>query len=144
MADRDRPTSTIHRTNGDEEHRRVRVERTRALPDIEQTEIVQGAKPGSRFARRVREGERRFERGEDEATFRATERATAPRTGAQRFWRSLRKVAVGSADLVGGGGGAAAAEGQGAGRVLVGRAVVERRTRRTRSCSCWWRRARAR
>lgn len=79
----------------DDDHRRVRVERKQGLPDIEQSEIVHGAKPGSRFARRVREGDRRFARGGDESTFRATERATAPRTGSQRFWRSVRKIAVG-------------------------------------------------
>ncbi len=80
----------------EDEHLRVRVPRPTPVPDVEQSEIVRGTKPGSRYARRVREGERHFERGEDEATFRATERATAPRTGAQRFWRNVRRVAVGS------------------------------------------------
>ncbi|HYM15138.1 MAG TPA: APC family permease [Dehalococcoidia bacterium] len=79
----------------DERHARVRVPR-RSAPDVETTEIVRGAKPGSRFARRVRSGERHFERGADEGTFRATDRATAPRTGAQRFWRGVRRLAVGS------------------------------------------------
>jgi amino acid transporter len=77
-------------------HERVRVPRRQPLPDVEATEIVKGTKPGSRFARRVREGERRFARSEDEGTFRATHRATAPRTGAQRFWTQVRKVAIGS------------------------------------------------
>ena len=66
-------------TNGGDVHERVRVPRRQELPDVEATEIVKGTKPGSRFARRVREGDRRFARGEDEGTFRATERATAPR-----------------------------------------------------------------
>jgi amino acid transporter len=66
------------------------------LADIETTEIVRGAKPGSRFARRVRVGERRFEHGIEEATYRATDLATAPRTPAQRFWRNVRRVAIGS------------------------------------------------
>jgi amino acid transporter len=79
----------------DEGPTRIRVPRP-AAADLETTEIVRGAKPGSRFARRVRESERRFERGEHEATFRATERATAPRTGAQRFWRGVRRLLVGS------------------------------------------------
>ena len=74
----------------------MRVPRRRTLPDVEATEIVKGAKPGSRFARRVRTAERHFERGEDEGTFRATDRATAPRTGAQHFWSRVRKVAIGS------------------------------------------------
>ena len=60
--------------NGGDIHDRVRVPRRQALPDVEATEIIKGAKPGSRFARRVREGERRFARSEDEGTFRATEK----------------------------------------------------------------------
>jgi amino acid transporter len=79
-----------------DEPRSVRIPR-RALepPDIEQTELVRGAKPGSRYARRVRAGERRFERSA-EGTFRATERATAPRTTAQQIWRRIRRIGVGS------------------------------------------------
>lgn len=68
----------------------------RPVPEVETTEIHRGAKPGDRFARRVRRRERRFEQRADEATYRATDLATAPRTGAQRFWRGIRKVAVGS------------------------------------------------
>jgi amino acid transporter len=64
--------------------------------DVEGTEIVRGAKPGSRYARRVRAGERKFQRGEEEGTFRATDRATAPRTVGERVWRRVRKVAVGA------------------------------------------------
>ncbi|HEY8171466.1 MAG TPA: APC family permease [Dehalococcoidia bacterium] len=79
----------------DEKHLRIRIPRS-APADLETTEIVRGAKPGTRFARRVREGNRRFARGDDEGTYRATERATAPRTDAQRLWRSIRRVAVGS------------------------------------------------
>jgi amino acid transporter len=79
-----------------EEPTHVRVPRKHALPDVESTEILRGSKLGSRFARRVRVGDRRFERSEDEGTFRATQVATAPRTGAQRYWRSLRRVALGS------------------------------------------------
>jgi amino acid transporter len=75
---------------------RYRVPRRRAPSDVEQTEIFRGAKPGTRYARRVRTRERRFERGEDEGTFRATARATAPRTAAQRLWQSIRRVSVGS------------------------------------------------
>ena len=85
-----------HNDGNSDEHRRVRVERQRALPDMEAAEIVKGQKPGTRFARRVREGQRRFERGEDEGTFRATDRATAPRTPAQAFWTNVRKVAFGA------------------------------------------------
>jgi len=78
-----------------EEPTHIRVPRKR-IPDVESAEILRGSKLGTRFARRVRVGERRFERGEDEGTFRATQVATAPRTGAQRFWRSARRVFVGS------------------------------------------------
>ncbi len=79
-----------------DEPRAVRVPRRRPdLPEVEQSEVVRGAKPGTRYARRVRAGERRFERA-DEATFRATARATAPRTAAQQFWRRVRRVFVGS------------------------------------------------
>ncbi len=74
----------------------MRVPRKRALPDVESAEILRGSKLGTRFARRVRVGERRFERTEEEGTFRATQVATAPRTGPQRFWRSARRVLVGS------------------------------------------------
>ena len=91
MADQPEPD-----LSDDEAHRRIRVPRGGHLPGVEQTEIVRGTKPGSRFARRVRTADRRFERGEDEGTFRATARATAPRSGAEAFWRRIRKVAVGS------------------------------------------------
>src|SRR6185295_10888162 len=59
---------------------RVRVPRPGSTPNVEATEIVRGAKPGSRFARRVRTAERHFERGTEEGTYRATSRATAPRS----------------------------------------------------------------
>ena len=80
----------------DAEPSSVRIPRRSALPDVESTEIRRGAKPGSRYARRVRSRERRFERDEAEGTFRATNVATAPRTGPQRFWRGLRKLTVGA------------------------------------------------
>ncbi len=80
-----------------EERTSIRIPRPRApIPEVETSELVRGAKPGSRYARRIRSRERKFERGEAEATYRATERATAPRTQAQQFWRRVRKVAVGS------------------------------------------------
>jgi len=76
---------------------RVRVPRsTRAPLDVEGTEILRGAKPGSRYARVMRTGDRKFQRGEEEGTFRATDRATAPRTAGERVWRRVRKVAVGA------------------------------------------------
>ncbi|MHB8376407.1 MAG: APC family permease [Dehalococcoidia bacterium] len=82
--------------HGAEEPRAVRVPRRPAgLPEVEQTEVFRGAKPGTRYARRVRAGDRRFERS-GESTFRATGRATAPRTAAQQFWRRVRRVFVGS------------------------------------------------
>lgn len=66
------------------------------LPDVEQHEILRGSRPGTRYARRVRAGERRFERGEEEGTIRATRVATAPRTAAQRAWERVRRVAIGA------------------------------------------------
>ena len=82
--------------DADDEHQAYRVPRRSSGPEVEQTEIFRGAKPGSRYARRVRESERHFAPGEDEGTFRATDRATAPRSGAGRAWRSVRKVFVGA------------------------------------------------
>jgi amino acid transporter len=82
-------------SNEDERGERVRIPR-RAATDVEQTEILRGAKAGSRYARRVRARDRRFERGDIEGTIRATDIATAPRTGLQSFWRRVRRVAVGS------------------------------------------------
>ena len=75
---------------------RIRVSRATGLPNVEGTEIIRGAKPGSRFARRVRTTQRHFERGSDEGTFRATARATAPRSRGESIWRSVRKVFVGA------------------------------------------------
>jgi amino acid transporter len=79
-----------------EEPTRIHVPRRRAIPDVESAEILRGSKAGTRFARRVRAGERRFERREDEGSYRATPRATAPRTGPQRFWRSAKRLLVGT------------------------------------------------
>lgn len=77
------------------ERERVRIPRREVeTPAIEQTEIVRGAKPGSRFARRVREGDRRFR--ESEGVLLATERASQPRSRAQQFWRSFKRFIVGS------------------------------------------------
>lgn len=74
----------------------VRLPRRAAVPEVEGTEIVRGAKPGSRFARRVREGDRRFARGDDESTFTATKRAMAPRTRGQMVWQRIKRVAIGT------------------------------------------------
>ena len=38
----------------DEKHLRIRIPRRAPVPDVETTEIVRGAKPGTRYARRVR------------------------------------------------------------------------------------------
>ena len=72
-----------------------RIPRTRQPADLEQTEILKGAKPGTRYARRIRAGERRFEAG-DEGTIRATARATRPTTAGGRLWQGVRRVFVGS------------------------------------------------
>ncbi len=84
--------------NGDAppERARFRVQRGGPVTEVETAEIVRGAKPGSRYARRVRAGERRFERGEDEGTFRATDRATAPTSATGRLLRRVRRVAFGA------------------------------------------------
>ncbi len=79
------------------ERERVRVpRRSTGMADVEATEIVRGAKPGSRYARRVRAGERHFERGDDEGTFRATNRSTAPRTRGAQVWQRIKRVAIGT------------------------------------------------
>ncbi len=101
MADEGNPGQRVEHqppteANGDEPSR-IRISRpAQTIGDVESTSIVRGAKPGSRYARRVREGDRRFARGDDESTLRATARATAPRSGSEAFWRRIRKVAVGS------------------------------------------------
>jgi amino acid transporter len=74
---------------------RIRIPRSN-VPSVEGTEILRGAKPGQRRARLIRPGQRRFERGEEEGTIRATDRATAPRTGAERLWRRVRRTVIGS------------------------------------------------
>ena len=79
-----------------DEQSRVKVPRRQTTPEVEGTELVHGRKAGTVYARRVRESERRFQRGDEEGTFRATERATAPRPSAGRLWRRIRRVAVGS------------------------------------------------
>jgi amino acid transporter len=84
-----------HAPKAEHEGERVRVQRP-GRPDVEGTEIVQGRKAGTQYARRVREGERKFERGADEGTFRATRRATAPGTRGGRFFERLRRVLFGA------------------------------------------------
>ena len=79
-----------------EERSKVRVTRKQALPEVEATELVHGRKAGSVYARRVREGDRKFQRGTEEGTFRATDRATAPRTRGERSWQRIRRFFVGS------------------------------------------------
>ena len=79
-----------------EEPHAVRVPRRSQPAEPEQSEMVRGAKPGSRYARLIRAGERRFQPADQTGTIRATERATAPRTRAERFWRNVRRVAIGS------------------------------------------------
>lgn len=100
MAESARPEEQAHRTPDGQpppgERERIRIPRQAPIPEVESTEIVRGAKPGARFARVVRTGQRRFERGGDEGIIRATERATAPRTRSEQFWRRLRRVFVGS------------------------------------------------
>jgi amino acid transporter len=93
----DPETGRVHEDGREQraEPTRLRISRQQQ-DDVEQTEIVKGAKPGSRFARRIRAGERRFERGDEEGTYRATDRATAPSTRFGRFSRRVRRIAVGS------------------------------------------------
>jgi amino acid transporter len=79
-----------------EEHERVRIPRKQGAFEVEGTEIVHGRKAGSVYARRVRESDRKFERGTEEGTFRATKRATAPRTATGRFFERLRRVLFGA------------------------------------------------
>jgi amino acid transporter len=78
------------------EPRKLRLTRAPQPPVVEAAEIVRGAKPGSRYARRKRAQERRFETGEDEGVVRVTRRGTAPRTASQRMWRDARRVLFGA------------------------------------------------
>lgn len=91
----EQPADGAAPANGDA-HEVVRLPRRPAVPDVEGTEIVRGAKPGSRFARRVREGDRRFARGDDDGTVTATKRASAPRTRGQMVWQRIKRVAIGT------------------------------------------------
>jgi amino acid transporter len=60
---------------------------------IEQPAILRGTLPGERFVRLQRPGSRRFaRRGE---TLVATDVATAPRDSLGRFWKTIRRIAVG-------------------------------------------------
>jgi hypothetical protein len=79
-----------------EEPHAVRIPRRAQPAEPEQSEMVRGAKPGSRYARLIRAGERRFQPVGETGTIRATERATAPRPRAERCWRNVRRVAIGS------------------------------------------------
>ncbi|MEX2246722.1 MAG: APC family permease [Dehalococcoidia bacterium] len=80
----------------DAEPTRYRVPRRRVAEDVEPAEIIRGSQSGSRFARRIRPNQRRFERSPDEGVFTATARATAPRTRAEQLWMRVRRVAVGT------------------------------------------------
>ena len=94
MADEPKPdgpvTPPADGAQSSEDRSRVRISRRGNLPDVEGTEMVHGRKAGTVYARRVREGERKFQKGEDEGTFHATHRATAPRTGAERLWQRMQ------------------------------------------------------
>ena len=61
-----------------------------------QAEIYTGSKPGTRYARLMRAGDRRLERGESEGTLRATYRAETPRTATGRLWRQFKRVTIGA------------------------------------------------
>jgi amino acid transporter len=75
---------------------RVRLRRAPHLAGVEPAEMVQGAKPGTRFARRVRDRERRFQPTDAEGVITATRHATAPRTRAGHAWARVRMLTVGS------------------------------------------------
>ncbi|HXH21343.1 MAG TPA: APC family permease [Dehalococcoidia bacterium] len=77
-----------------DESRVIRLQRRAGHPRLESPERLTGSKPGQSAVRIVRPRERRFEQPE-EGTLVATERAIAPRTGAERLWRAVRRVAVG-------------------------------------------------
>jgi amino acid transporter len=78
-----------------DDKRVIRLPRQPQEHDVESPGIVSGSRPGQRSVRLIRTRDRRFQR-QDEGTLLATERAIAPRTGFERFLRSVRRVAVGS------------------------------------------------
>ena len=79
-----------------DDRRRIRVARHDVRSVAEPAEIVRGGKPGTRFARRIREAERHFRPSASDGVITATPRATAPRSGAERAWARVRAVALGS------------------------------------------------
>ena len=90
-------TDTVGQDPAEDPAARVRLRRRAArLASVEPAEIVQGAKPGTRFARRVRDRERRFQPTDDEGVITATPNATAPRTRAGHAWARVRMFTVGS------------------------------------------------
>ncbi len=80
--------------NGDDDKRVIRLPR-RSESQPEQPEVMHGSKPGQKSVRLIRPSERRFQ-SDDEGNLVATARAIAPRTRAERMWRGVRRVAVGS------------------------------------------------
>jgi amino acid transporter len=84
-------------TNAPDEREREAAPRRRPEFNPEsQTEIYYGTKPGTRYARLTRVGERRFERGETQGTIRATEVADLPRTAAGRALRLFKRTLLGA------------------------------------------------
>src|SRR4051794_11491554 len=74
----------------------IRLPRQRHIaPDVEQPAVMHGSKPGHRMVRLPRAGQRRFERSGD-SSFQATQVATAPRSGFERTWGKVRRVAIGA------------------------------------------------
>jgi len=80
---------------GASDNRVIRLPRPSQGPQLESPELLAGSLPGRKTVRLVRPRNRRFER-RDEGTLRTTERAIAPRTRAERLWKGVRRVAVGS------------------------------------------------
>ena len=82
-------------TQYDDDRQVIRLPRQRLNDDPEQPAVRRGGKPGERIVRLQRPSERRF-RSEEPGTLRATDVATQPRTGAERAWRSMRRVMLGA------------------------------------------------
>ncbi len=91
-----RSADTVTPRARDEEAERDRPRQRPEFHPESQAEIYRGAKPGSRYAKMTRASERQFERGEQEGTIRATQRADVPRTAVGRGWRAFKRVLVGT------------------------------------------------
>ena len=83
-------------SEGDGHEASHRVQRASSFDPHSSTEMHQGAKPGSRFARLTRSRQKVFERGGGEGVLVATRLADRPRTIRDRLWRDFKRTLIGA------------------------------------------------